>query len=75
MKNKNLSVVAYVNGWTAWLYKDMSISVDEVEKEGFFDKVADLMAIGDVVWIICQDTVKHMWIKTLRPVSLEEMGE
>lgn len=75
MKNKNLSVVAYANGWTAWLYKDMSISVDEVEKEGFFDKVSDLMAIGDVVWIVCQDTVKHMWIKTLRPVSLEEMGE
>ena len=75
MKNKNLSVIAYANGWTAWLYKDMSISVDEVEKEGFFDKVSDLMAIGDVVWIVCQDTVKHMWIKTLRPVSLEEMGE
>lgn len=75
MKNKNLSVVAYANGWTEWLYKDISISVDEVEKEGFFDKVADLMAVGDVVWIICQDTVKHMWIKTLKPVSLEELSE
>lgn len=75
MKNKNLSVIAYANGWTEWLYKDMSISVDEVEKEGFFDKVSDLMAIGDVVWIICQDTVKHMWIKTLKPVSLEDLGE
>lgn len=75
MKNKNLSVVAYANGWTAWLYKDMSISVDEVGKEGFFDAVSDLMAVGDIVWIICQDTVKHMWVKTLRPVSLEELSE
>lgn len=74
MKNKNLSVIAYANGWTEWLYKDLSISVDEVEKEGFFDKVSDLMAIGDVVWIVGLDTVKHMWIKTLRPVSLEDLG-
>ena len=75
MKNKNLSVVAYANGWTLWLYSDLSISIDEVEKEGFFDKVKDLMNIGDAMWLVCQDTVKHKWIKTVNPVTLEDLGE
>lgn len=75
MQNKNLSVIAYANGWTLWMYRDMTKSIDEMEKVGFFDKVQDLMAIGDVIYIVAQDTVKHLWIKTLRPVSLEELGE
>ena len=75
MQNKNLSVIAYANGWTLWLYKDYKLSIDDMEKEGFFDRVKDLMAIGDVFYLVAKDTVKHMWVKTLNPVSLEEMGE
>lgn len=75
MKNKNMSVVAYANGWTLWQYMDKTISVDEMEQVGFFDKIKDLMAIGDVIYLIANDTVKQLWVKTLEPVTLEEMGE
>lgn len=74
-ENKNLSVFAYMNGVTGWLYVDRSISIDEMEKEGFFDNVKYIMNIGDPIYLIAQDTVKHMWVKTVNPVSLEDMGE
>lgn len=70
-----MSVVAYANGWTLWQYMDKTISVDEMEQVGFFDKIKDLMAIGDVIYLIANDTVKQLWVKTLEPVTLEEMGE
>lgn len=75
MQNKNLSVIAYANGWTLWMYRDVSISIDDMMKEGFFDKVKDLMAVGDVFYLIAKDTVKHVWVKTMNPVSLEDLGE
>ena len=75
MKNRNMSVIAFTNGWTLWQYIDKTISIDEMEKVGFFDKVQDLMAIGDVIYLIANDTVKQLWVKTLKPVTLEEMGE
>lgn len=75
MKNKNLSVIAYANGWTLWQYTDKTISVDEIEQVGFFDRVQDLMAIGDVIYLVAKDTVKQLWVKTLNPVTLEDMGE
>lgn len=74
-QKKNWSVIAYANGWTLWVYKDYQLSIDDMEKEGFFDKVKDLLSIGDVFYLVAKDTVKHMRVKTLNPVSLEEMGE
>ena len=74
-QNKNLSVIAYANGVTIWLYVDHNINIDKMEKEGFFNKVKDLMNVGDPIYLVAQDTVKHMWVKTVNPVSLEDMGE
>lgn len=75
MQNKNLSVLNFMNGFTLWLYKDFSLSVDEMEKEGFFNKVKDIMAVGDIIYLVAADTVKQCWIKTVNPVSLEDFGE
>ena len=75
MQNKNLAVIACANGFTLWMYNDRSISVDEMEKEGFFDSVKHLMAIGDVIYLVAADTVKQCWIKTVNPVSLDQLGE
>lgn len=75
MKNKSLSVIAYANGWTLWQYMDKTISIDEMEQVGFFDRVQDLMATGDVICLVAKDTVKQLWVKTLNPVTLEDMGE
>lgn len=75
MKNKNLSVIAYANGWTLWHYMDRSVSIDDMEQVGYFDRVQSLMHIGDMIYLVAKDTVKHLWVKTLEPVTLEDMGE
>lgn len=76
MQNKNLNVIAYANGWTLWEYMDRTIGIDQMEEPGFFDRVKDLMAVGDVFYLIAKDTVKHVWVKTINPVvTLEDIGE
>lgn len=48
-QNKNLSVVAYANGFTLWQYK----TEDTIQEllSGYFTTVADLMAVGDIIII------------------------
>ena len=75
MENRNWSVIAYADGWTLWMYKDQTISITEMQKPDFFKRVKDLMEIGDVMYLVAKDTVKHMWVKTLTPVTLEDMGK
>lgn len=75
MKNSKFSVITYSNGATIWMYKDLTVSIEEIQQEGFFDPAKDLMAIGDIVYCIGSDTVKQLWVKSLNPVILEEMGK
>ena len=51
-KNKNMSVIAYANGFTLWQYKtDDSIDLID-ENLGYFPKsIVDLMAMGDMIFI------------------------
>ena len=45
MQNKNLSLIAYSNGFTIWLYNDRGITIDKMEKEGFFDNAKTLLNV------------------------------
>lgn len=46
-QNKNLSVIAYANGFTMWHYK----TEDQLEEllNGYFDSVSDLMNKNDML--------------------------
>jgi hypothetical protein len=49
-QSKNLSVLAYANGFTLWHYA----SVDDattVEGASYFDEAADLLRVGDMVML------------------------
>ncbi len=51
---RNLSVLAYANGFTLWLYK----SVEEqaaITGPGFFDDAGDMLAGGDMVMVSARD--------------------
>jgi hypothetical protein len=48
---RNLSVLAYANGFTLWHYKAGAESIDTAGAEGFFADAADLMAPGDMVMV------------------------
>ena len=48
-KNKNLSVIAYTNGFTLWHYAaESNESFIDITKDGYFDVVKTLMEVGDM---------------------------
>lgn len=49
-QNKNLSVIAYANGFTLWHYK-ANETVSALTTSGYFSSVKTLMSTGDMILI------------------------
>ena len=47
-KSKNLSVLAYANGFTLWHYKTADAKTT-VAGEGYFNGVANIFSVGDLI--------------------------
>lgn len=47
-QSKNLSVLAYANGFTLWHYTTPDASA-VVDTAGYFNSVADMVRVGDIV--------------------------
>ena len=60
-QNKNLSVIAYANGFTLWHYA-ASETMATIGASGYFDDVKTLMNTGDMVIINASDATS---IKTV----------
>jgi len=52
---RNLSVLAYANGFTLWHYKGHDEPLARSAEPGFFDDAADMMAVGDMLMITATD--------------------
>jgi hypothetical protein len=48
---RNLSVLAYANGFTLWHYKADADPIATATHEGYFADAADLLAAGDMVML------------------------
>jgi hypothetical protein len=48
---RNLSVLAYANGFTLWHYKAGAEPLENAAHTGFFADAADLLAPGDMVML------------------------
>ena len=48
---RNLSVLAYAQGFTLWHYCAGAARLDRVAEKGFFDDAADMFAAGDMVMV------------------------
>ena len=48
---RDLSVLAYANGFTLWHYKTGKDSLDVTSVPGFFTEASDMMAVGDMVMV------------------------
>lgn len=46
--SKNLSVLAYANGYTLWHYTTTDAAA-VVDTEGYFDTAADMVRVGDMI--------------------------
>ena len=53
-QNKNLSVIAYANGFTLWHYA-ASETMTAITTSGYFNLVKTLMNTGDVIIINASD--------------------
>ena len=52
---RNLSVLAYANGFTLWHYKAGRDRLDLVEKLDFFSDAADMLVEGDMMMVTASD--------------------
>jgi hypothetical protein len=58
---RNLSVLAYAQGFTLWHYKTAAL-LAEVCSRGFFDGAADMMAAGDMVLVSAADGGRVLFV-------------
>ncbi len=54
-QNKNLSVIAYANGFTLWHYSARE-TLSQISANGYFNGVKTLMNVGDIIIINASDT-------------------
>lgn len=54
-QNKNLSVIAYANGFTLWHYAAATDAIATITAAGYFNSVKTLMNAGDIVFINASD--------------------
>ena len=52
---RNLSVLAYANGFTLWHYKAGATPLAAINEPGFFSAAADMMATGDMMMVSADD--------------------
>ena len=52
---RNLSVLAYAQGFTLWHYRAGAARLDDTGTDGFFDAAADMFAVGDMLMISAVD--------------------
>ena len=52
---RNLSVLAYANGFTLWHYKAGKDRLGQVGTAGFFADAADMLADGDMLMVSAAD--------------------
>ena len=48
---RNLSVLAYAQGFTLWHYRAGGARLAEMAVPGFFDAASDMMAVGDMLML------------------------
>ena len=61
---RNLSVLAYANGFTLWHYKAGEDQLETVGARGFFADAADMLAAGDLMMISSQDGARIVCIRS-----------
>jgi hypothetical protein len=59
---RNLSVLAYANGFTLWHYKAGQDGLGQVEQPGFFDRASDMLTGGDILMVSAQDGARMLAI-------------
>lgn len=54
-QNREMSVIAYANGFTMWHYGEKEDTVKGIAMVNFFGSVWTLMAVGDIILLNASD--------------------
>jgi hypothetical protein len=59
---RNLSVLAYANGFTLWHYKAVSDVLEQVGDRGFFAAASDMLTAGDIMMVSASDGARLLCV-------------
>jgi hypothetical protein len=60
---RNLSVLAYANGFTLWHYKAGQSSLEDVAQPSFMGDAAGMVACGDIIMVSAAEGVRVLCVK------------
>ncbi len=72
-QNKNLSVIAYANGFTLWHYA-ANETLETIAAASYFDGVKTLMNTGDIVIINASDNTSIKKIAVSGNVTVADLA-
>lgn len=72
-QNKNLSVIAYANGFTLWHYV-ASENLTAITTAGYFNGVKTLMNTGDIIIINANDNTSIKKISVSDNISVASLA-
>lgn len=55
---RNLSVLAYANGFTLWHYKSSKDRLEVISNGSYFGDAADMLTVGDMIMVNGIDDTK-----------------
>lgn len=70
---RNLSVLAYANGFTLWHYKAGGDTLDEVAAKGFFTSAADMLAAGDMMMVSTDEGARVLCVAPMAGAEMETL--
>lgn len=72
-QNKNLSVIAYANGFTLWHYSAAE-TLSTITTSGYFDNVKTLMNTGDIVIINASDNTSIKKVVASENITVADLS-
>lgn len=62
---RNLSVLAYAQGFTLWHYRAGTTPLAQVAAAGFFDETGDMFAVGDMVLVSAPEGGRVLFVAAI----------
>lgn len=63
---RNLSVLAYAQGFTLWHYKSAGAPLVQAAGDGFFDGASDMLATGDMLMVSAADGGRMLFVTQVK---------
>ena len=63
---RNLSVLAYANGFTLWHYKSAADALERVTAQDYFEDAADMLSGGDIMMLSAADGARIVCVAPMQ---------